>query len=398
MATLLRIEPPSRGAAPGGFALYRLGFRPFYLVAAMYTAVAVPLWLFVWAGAAPLPLGLPAHLWHAHEMIFGFATAVIVGFLFTAVRNWTGLDTPAGTQLAGLVGLWIAARAAFVAGLPAAAIAMEIAFLGLVGFALLRRLVRARNSRNYFLAALFVALAAADLAFALAAAGAIGLAPDLPVRFALYMVVMLTFVIGGRVIPGFTKNAIREARQFRWPWLDRAAIAAAALAFGTDLAGAEAPLVIAAASAAALLHAVRLAGWAPLSTRSRPILWILHAAYAWAPVGFALMAAAAAGLVARPLAIHAFALGTVGGLIVGMITRTALGHTGRMLVAGRAETWMYSLVMAAAALRVLGPIALPEGYVALTSLAGVLWSAAFALYAVVYWPRLSAPRVDGREG
>ena len=152
------------------------------------------------------------------------------------------------------------------------------------------------------------------------------------------------------------------------------------------------------ALAAGVLHAVRLGGWGPQATLGKPILWILHAGYGWAAIGFLLMAAAALDWVPRALAIHAFSTGTVGGLIIGMVTRTALGHTGRMLIAGKAETTMYALVMLAAVFRVFGPLLFPAAYTIWMTLGAVAWSAGFLLYAVVYAPRLMAPRVDGREG
>jgi uncharacterized protein involved in response to NO len=180
--------------------------------------------------------------------------------------------------------------------------------------------------------------------------------------------------------------------------LDRAAIGVGAAAFVLDLAGSAPLVLVTAAFAAAALHAVRLEGWRPLATRGRPILWILHLSCAWIPVGFVLMGTAALGWTPTTLTVHAFALGVVGGLVIGMITRTALGHTGRLLVAGRSETAMYLLVHAAALTRVAVPLLAPAAYAAAVGVSAALWSAAFLLYAIVYWPRLSRPRVDGKEG
>ena len=397
---LLQIEnPASPKAGAGAFALWRLGFRPFYLLGALFAALGVPLWVAVFAGAASLPEGLPARTWHAHEMVFGFALAIVAGFLFTAVRNWTNQPTPTGAHLAALAGLWLAARIAFVAGAPGLGLVIELAFLVLVALALLRPLLRARNRRNYFVGVLFAVLAGADLLFWAAGRGlAAGVNPDSVVRFGLYLVATLTFVIGGRVIPMFTANAVRGVRQFKDARLDRAAIGASVLAFALELAGVSGAGLAVVALAAALFQGIRLAGWGPQGTLGKPILWILHASYAWAALGFALMAAGALGWVPRTLAVHAFAVGLVGGLIIGMITRTALGHTGRMLIAGRSETAMYALVQLAALLRVFGPLLAPEQTLRFIELSSVLWSLAFLLYLVVYWPRLSRARIDGRDG
>ena len=400
MSQLLQIDPPSaRRPAPEGFALWRLGFRPFYLLGTLYAALAVPLWIAMLAGAIR-PFGtLSPMVWHAHEMVFGFAVAIIVGFLFTAVRNWTNLPTPTGARLAGFCALWLAARVAWIAADPALALAIELAFLALIAVALLTVLVRARSRRNYFVGVLFAVLALVDLAFWAAITGRLeALAPLDTARLALDLVVLLTFVIGGRVIPMFTLNVVRGLKQFKDVLLDRAAIAAAVVAFALDLAGVTGLPTALAAFAAGILHALRLAGWRPLATLRKPILWILHAGYGWSAVGFLLMAAAALDWVPRVLAIHAFSTGTVGGLIVGMVTRTALGHTGRMLIAGKAETTMYALVMLAAVFRVFGPLLFPDAYTLWMTLGAVAWSAGFLLYAAVYAPRLMAPRVDGREG
>lgn len=401
MSKLLQIEtpPPAPADAPPGAALLRLGFRPFYLLGALFGALAVPAWIAIYGGLlAPNP-GLPAMLWHAHEMVFGFAVAIVTGFLFTAVRNWTNLPTPTGARLAGLCALWIGARAAWFAGWITVALVVELCFLALVAASLLSVLIRAKNRRNYFVGALFLVLATADLAFWAAASGTV---PELDaasvIRFALDLIVMLTFVISGRVVPMFTLNAVRGLRQFKDARLDRAALAAAALAFVMDIAGIGGVPLLVAALAAAALHAVRLAGWRPLASRGKPILWILHASCAWAPVGFALMAGSALGWVPRSLAMHAFATGVVGGLVIGMITRTALGHTGRMLAAGAPERAMYWLVQAAVVLRVFAPIVMPQRQIEALTLSAACWSIAFLVYVAVYGPRLSRPRVDGRDG
>lgn len=397
---LLQIENPApKVAGAGAFALWRLGFRPFYLLGALFAALGIPLWVAVFAGAASLPQGLPAQTWHSHEMVFGFALAIIAGFLFTAVRNWTNQPTPTGAHLAALAALWMAARIAFVAGAPGLGLLIELAFLLLVAIGLLRPLLRSRNRRNYFVGVLFAVLAVADLLFWAASQGqAGGLSPDTVVRFGLYLVATLTFVIGGRVIPMFTANGAPGVRQFRYARLDQAAIAVSVLAFALELSGASGALLALVAITAAVLQAIRLAGWGPQGTLRKPILWILHASYGWAAVGFALMAAAALGLVPRTLSVHAFSVGLVGGLIIGMITRTALGHTGRMLIAGRSETAMYAMVQLAALLRVFGPLVAPGQTLRFIEVSSVLWAAAFLLYLVVYWPRLTRPRIDGRDG
>lgn len=401
MSQFLKIDNPSRGAPadPPRFALWQLGFRPFYLLGAAFAALAVPLWILQYTGVLSLARGWSPQTWHAHEMVFGFALAVVSGFLFTAVRNWTGLPTPTGWRLALLCALWLAVRIAYLSGATAVALGLELLFLGLVAASLLQALVRAGNRRNYFVGILFLVLAVVDVAFHAATAGAIPWPSQAAAgRLGLYLIVTLTIVIGGRVIPMFTLNAVRGLRQFRDARLDRAALVAAVLAFALDLGGVQGGALAATASLAAILHAARLAGWGPRASLRNPLLWVLHLSYAWLPAGFALMAASALGWTAPSLATHAFGLGVIGGLVIGMITRTALGHTGRLLVAGRSETLMYLLVHAAVFLRVAGPLFVPQRYVGWLTAATALWSAGFLLYVLVYAPRLLRARVDGREG
>ena len=399
MSQLLRIESPASLPAPQGLPVLRLGFRPFYLLAALHAVLIVPLWVLMHRGLAAAPSGFPPSLWHAHEMVYGFAFAVVTGFLFTAVRNWTGKPTPTGWRLAAVASLWLLARACFLMGFARAGLIVEMAFLLCVAVGLLVPLVRAGNRRNYFVGFLPLVLLLADAAMygALFVDG-FPVSADVLLRLALYLIVLLTGVIGGRVIPMFTLNSVRGLKQFKDPRLDRAAIGATAVALACDVAGVDGAAMVTVASLAAALQAARLWGWRPLATSGNPLVWILHVSYAWTVVGLLLLALAAGGWVARPLALHAFGLGLIGGLIIGMVTRTALGHTGRMLVAGRSETAMFALVPLAAALRVFGPLAAPDAYMNWIALASVPWSLAFALYLVVYTPRLCSTRVDGREG
>lgn len=379
-------------------ALLRLGFRPFYLLAAAFAALAVPLWVAQSVGLLPANAGLPGALWHSHEMLFGFALAVITGFLFTAGRNWTGQPTPTGGLLAALCALWLLARVLNFFGPPIAAAVADFAFLLAVIAALSRALFRARNSRNYFVLGVLALLLTAAVVFHLALLGRIPVVPMAAVHFAAFVIAMLLTVIGGRVIPSFTANALFGVRQFRSELLDQWVVAISGAAFLLFVGQASGPLTALVCAMAAVLHAVRLWGWNPWATRRAPILWVLHLAYLWIPVSLLLLAAAALGRVPAGAAIHALTVGAMGGLIIGMITRTALGHTARPLVAGRIETLAYLLVPAAAVLRIAPMLSDSLPYTPLLVAAAGCWSAAFALYLVKYAPILSTPRPDGRDG
>jgi uncharacterized protein involved in response to NO len=379
-------------------AVFSLGFRPFYLLAALLAALGVPLWLAQYLGWLAPPAYLSSMAWHAHEMVFGFVAAVLTGFLFTAVRNWTGLPTPTGASLAALAALWLFARVLLVTGPGWLAATADVAFLPAVALSLWLPLRRSRN-RNQFFVLLLLALAAANLLFHLAHTGVLDLAELPPVRFALYLIVVIVSIMGGRVIPLFTQNAVPGAHIRRHRIVDVAAIVATVVALiGTLLqfpSWALAPLCLVAAG----LQATRLAMWDPWSTRGQPILWILHVSYAWIPIGLLLLGLATlTPAVPAMLADHAFSVGAVGGMILGMITRTARGHTGRPLRVGRTEIVAYALVVLAAAVRVLLPLAWPQAYRAALLTSGVLWSAAFLLYLLVYVPILTQPRADGTTG
>jgi uncharacterized protein involved in response to NO len=379
--------------APNRFALFDLGFRPFYLLAALLAVFSVPVWALQWHGALAQPGYLSGAALHAHEMIFGFAAAVITGFLLTAARNWTGLPTPAGRSLAALAALWLAGRVAVVTGPAALAAVIDVTFLPMVALALWFPLKRSGN-RNLFFVALLLLFAAANLLFHLSRIRIVELPPLLSVHGALAIVAVIVALMSGRVTPAFTRNAVPSARVRRHIGLDVAAVGTLAAALLAWLAAAPPALLASLALAAAGSNAVRLAGWDPLSTRHRPILWILHLSYAWLPVAMLLLAASALTPAVMPgLFVHALAAGAIGGTIIGMITRTARGHSGQPLTAGAAETAAYLLVHAGAAIRVFGPLLLPAQYGVLLALGAVAWSAAFLIYLLRYWPMLAwAPR------
>ncbi|PLC43453.1 short-chain dehydrogenase [Ralstonia pickettii] len=398
LLTIGKPDPASR-VPHTGWPVFALGFRPFYLLAAAFAVLGMALWAALLLGVLPSTRG-PATMaplfWHAHEMVFGFAAAVVVGFLFTAGKNWTGLQTPQGPQLAALAGLWLAARVLMWMGPVPLAVAADMAFLPACVVAFLRVLWRAKSARNYGLAIALLVLGAVNAAFHGALALEAPLAALRCLDAAAGLVCLFVTVIGGRVIPMFTSNAIPGVQVRRVVWVERAVVPATALAvvmLATPLQGIVPAIVFA---VAAVVQAVRWAGWDTHRTLRTPIVSILHGAYAFLPIGFAMLAAAALGWSDRSTALHALTAGAIGGAIIAMITRTALGHTGRMLRTGRAEHFAYTAIALAALVRVTGPALLPrEGWIGGAS---VLWVAAFVTYLWRYTPWLIAPRADGREG
>jgi uncharacterized protein involved in response to NO len=379
MAVLRPSEPGT--AAPGGVALLALGFRPFYLLAGVYAALSVPLWAAQYAGW--LPGASP--LWHAHEMLFGYAFAVIAGFLLTAVRAWTSRPTPAGAVLGGIAALWVLARVLSFVSLSISS-TVDALFAVAVAWGIGKPIVASLN-RNWYFIALVLALGAASVAFQAH--------PQVALAVGLDVVLLVVAIMGGRVIPAFTNNAVTGAGARRNRWIEYGSLGAVIVLLLLDLFQlASWPVALVAAA----LHAARLALWAPLATLGRPILWILHLSYAWVAIHLALRGLAGVDLVSPALATHALTVGAIGGLTLGMMTRTSRGHTARPLKVGSWEIAAYVLVHAAAIVRVLLPLVLPGAYVALVQLSAGLWFAAFAVFAIAYYPILSRPRLDGQPG
>ncbi|NIP45830.1 MAG: NnrS family protein [Gammaproteobacteria bacterium] len=386
------------------FALFAYGFRPFFLLAGVYAVVAMTVWLAGLHGIA-WPMSRLAPLeWHAHEMIFGFVAAALAGFLLTAVASWTGQQAYAGARLVLLVVVWLGGRIAMAPGLGASATlaaVIDLAFLPAIAIAIAPSLVRARNLRNLPMPALVVLLFMANLTFHLPHLGfhhevaSTALAVD--------TVLLMLTLIGGRIVPAFTGNALRnrnpEARIASFGWVDRMAIAAVLAVLAVDLAAPGTRVAGVVALAACVLHAWRLLRWRGWRTRDMPITWVLHLAYAWIPIGLGLkglwlvwqMPAAAGWL-------HALTSGAFATMIMAVMTRAALGHTGRPLVVATPIVIAYVLVTLAAITRTLTPVVTAANLTAAWTIAGVLWIAAFALYLVVYAPILSRPRLDGRPG
>jgi uncharacterized protein involved in response to NO len=399
MMALLNIEDPGTLAGAGNYqgpAWLALGFRPFYLLAAAFAAVSVPVWLLNYLG---LPGMVQVDLaWHMHEMVFGFIVAVVIGFLYTAGRNWTGLWTPRGTHLAAVAALWLAGRGAMLAASGPLTALIDIAFVPVAAWPLYRVLARSGNTRNMVLVFMLGLLTVANVLFHAAQAGLLSIAPTRPIYAALIVIVVIEAIVGGRVIPNFTGNALPGVKPVQNEFLDRNCMVLTALAGVAWAFGLPAIPAILLSLGAAFVQSWRLTLWHPLSTLRHPLLWILHLSYAWIPAGFVMLAASQAGLVPVTVAVHMLGVGAMAGLIIGMMTRTALGHTGRPLAAGRAEVAMYVLIQLGVVLRLGAAFAAGDWRTACLVAAGFCWSAAFLVYLASYGPRLCAPRVDGREG
>ena len=397
--SLPKHENPGKHVPPRGLAPFALGFRPFFLAAGIWAVLLMAVWMLVLLGR--LDLGAwPPMVWHGHEMVFGFAVAVIAGFLLTAAQNWTGIRTPSGAPLAALFLLWLAGRLGFlIPGLPATLVALvDLAFLPLLAAALALPILKARQLHNYPFPVMLLALAAANALVHLEVLGWTASTASLGLHLAVYVVVTMIVVMGGRVIPSFTDNKL-GSRARRWPVIERLVLPSTLAALLASLLAPDLLFTALLAALAALVHWVRLAGWYTRKYWSVPLLWVLHLGYAWIALGFALLALSAAGFEgAAGSALHAFTAGGIGVLTLGMMARVSLGHTGRLLEAVPLMTLAFIEVGFAALLRVAIPLFFPQSHAAAMTASGLLWMVGFGLFAVVYAPMLLRPRVDGKPG
>ena len=381
---------------------FRGGYRPFFLSGALWALVALILWL----GALSSTFTLPSHFdplaWHRHEMLFGFVGAVIAGFLLTAIPNWTGRLPIAGGPLALLFGLWLAARAAVLFSTqvgPLVAALLDVGFYVVLA-ALAAREVLAAKNRNAPVVILVLLLAIANALDHSAAAGLIG-DEGVGTRAAIVIVILMISLIGGRVVPSFTRNwLVKQGAQSRLPTqpgrFDIIVITATALAMAGWLIAPFSSYAGVLLLVAAALQAVRLARWSGVRAWRDPLVLVLHVGYAWVPVGLCLLGLSILGTaVPGSGAIHALTAGAMGTMILAVMTRATLGHTGRELKASAATTMIYVLVTIGALGRVAAPL-LPMDYMLAVRLSGIAWGGAFLLFLLVYGPKLVSPRPDGR--
>jgi uncharacterized protein involved in response to NO len=388
-----------------GFALFDYGFRPFFLLGAAYALILIPWWMYRFTHAANALDGLPAMYWHAHEMIYGFVMAAIAGFLLTAVPSWTGERGFAGKPLIAAVVLWLGGRLAMSMSTENPFWMLAVAELALVPWLIVLLappILRTRN-RNLPLLAVLLVLWIIDVVFLAGMARADVTLGAGSTRLAIDFVLILITVIGGRIVPAFTANALRR-RGGEPNLVTRAPLEIAVIGLMVAVAVADVFMPYGAlsgvlAAVAALAHAWRLSGWRSFRTGGEPILWIMHVAYAWLPLGLALKAFAIlgdAGWASRWQ--HALATGAIATMILAVMTRTALGHTGRPLAVSPAIAVAYLLLTFTALLRTFGVVLFPAHYPLTLTVSAITWAASFGIFLVVYTPILWRPRIDEKPG
>lgn len=383
---------------PERWVLLEYGFRPFFLGAGLFAIAAVAAWLVLlhggWSNGPANPV-----LWHGHEMLFGFVGAALAGFLLTAIPNWTGRVPVKGRELAMLGATWLVGRLAMAlsGGLPPGMVAvLDLAFLVALMLIVVRE-VRAGGNRRHYPIVAVVSL----LVFANGLTHLQALWPDAGtgmtgIKLGIHVMLLLITIIGGRIVPAFTNNWLRQRQSERLPvsraWIERLAIGSTILVGLADTVSPAWMVTGLLALIAAVAHGLRLAGWRGRHTLPEPLLAVLHLGYGWLVIGYALLGLSVfVDDLPRSSALHALTIGAMGTMILAVMSRAALGHTGRTLHASRVITTAYALVTVAALLRV-GAVLAPTYYFSLIGASGLAWAAAFSLFVAEYWPILTRPR------
>jgi len=377
--------------------LLSYAFRPFFVLNGVYAILIVFLWVMTLhgQGVSVTPL------WHGHEMLMGFAMTAVAGFSLTAVANWTARPAVKGWPLALLVTFWVMGRLAMLlyGRLPdVLVILLDMLFPVFLALLLGREIAGARNRRNYPLVVIICAVAVENALYHLGAAQWLAGVDRLAIYLMIHTLLLLVTIIAGRIVPNFTANWLRQQNQAQMPVnserVDRAVLVLTVL---SGLAAGFYPffwLTGVFAFATAVLHAFRLSRWRGLATVSNPLLFVLHVAYLWLPIGYALLGCTVFGLIASSTAsLHALTMGAIGTMVLAVTTRVALGHTGRPLRAARLPVFAYWMSMIAVVVRVSGPLT-GMAYVSMIDSSAAAWVLGFAVFSWVYWPRLSRQRVD----
>lgn len=383
-----------------GPAVFSFGFRPFFLGGAAWVAIAMVLWLAALTGVISLPTRFDPVSWHAHEFLFGYLGAVLAGFLLTAVPNWTGRLPMVGWPLAALFGLWVAGRIAVLvsAGVPpGVAAAVDLAFPLALGLLILREIVAGRNWHNLIVLALLAVFTLANAVFHIEAMNGDYAAQGYGLRLGLATGVMMIAVIGGRIIPSFTRNWLARTAKTARPTppmqrFDKAVLLVSLVILLLWVMQPVAWLTGWALIMLGLLHLVRLARWQGQHTGAEPLVWVLHLAYALIPVGALVLGLVqVTGGTATPAAQHIWMTGAIGAMTLAVMTRATLGHTGQALTANRGTVVIYLCLFGAVAARFAAGT-IPD----LNHVAGILWLAAFGGFVLIYGPLLLRPRPEGR--
>lgn len=387
-----------------GIPVLRLGFRPFFLAASIFSIIAMAIWTANYIFQMEFGFStIPPTLWHAHEMLFGYALAVIAGFLLTAIKNWTGEEVLRGKALACLFLLWLIARVLPLTGFPVPIeiiAAVNVVFLFSLTTACLLPVLKVKQYKQLGIISKLFLLMLCDIVFFLGLTGVIEKGVEWGLYSALYMIIALILVMMRRVMPMFIKNGVEGEVNIRnHAWIDQSSLVFLVCLWIADVFTSHHQVTALLAVSLTILHTIRLHGWYTNKIWRKPLVWILVLAYAFIITGFALTAAAVYFNISPFLSVHAYTVGGVGLISIGMMSRVSLGHTGRSVFEPPAAVfWSLLILVIAAVVRVVLPLFFTDFYMYWIGLSQVLWILAFSIFVYVYTPMFLRARVDGRDG
>ena len=388
---------------PRGLPVLRLGFRPFFLGAGFYALVAISLWALIYGyDYNPALMGLTPAIWHAHEMLFGYALAVVAGFLLTAIKNWTGLQTIRGAGLLLMFMLWLIARllSLNIVDVPLLIMSIfDLSFMLMLVVATAYPVFKAKQYAQLGIISKVVLMLVSNALFYLGALGVLEQGMHWGLYSGMYMIIALLLVMARRVIPFFIEKGTGGVKVRNWKWVDHTSLVLLLLLWAADVFTPYKTAASAIAAASFVVHTIRLAGWYTNSLWNKPLLWVLYLAYGFVVIGFLLKAAELWFTVMPFLYVHALTYGGIGIMTVGMMSRVILGHTGRNVFEPPAIlSWCFALMVGGAVVRVLIPLFAMDHYALWITVSQLLWLAAFLVFMIVYAPMLVKTRVDGRDG
>lgn len=384
--------------SPSNFSLFNLGFRPFFLGGAIASILLMAAWLMIYSNGFQPSYYSYGVFWHAHEMIYGFALAIIAGFLLTAVRNWTNIQTLYSWPLALLFSLWLFGRATpLLPQVPDLFVAfLDLSFAPLLAISIAWPIIRSGNYRNLLFIPLLSGFFIGNLLIHLQVLGITENTANTGIKLGLFLVVVIITIIGGRVIPFFTERGVEGVKCQKYNWAEKAIIPISLLWLLMSLTPFD-QMTAASCFALAIINMLRNFGWFDKRIMSNPLVWILQAGYAFITLGFGLYGLSLLELISASVAYHAFAAGGIGALTLGMMSRVSLGHTGRPLDAPPMIIAAFILMLAAGFFRItIGLFPIP--YLASLHLSGSLWIFAWILFVLRYTTILIKPRLDGLYG
>ena len=403
---MLNIEGEIVDSEPVDFGppVWRLGFRPFFLAAGVFAIVAMAIWMANFVFSVEFNFsGIPPTLWHAHEMMFGYVIAVVAGFLLTAIKNWTGEEVIRGKPLAFLFLLWLTARILPLTGLNIALeiiAVVDVAFLFLLGVVCLRPVLKVKQYKQVGIISKLFLLMFCNIVFYLGLMGVLAEGAQWGLFSALYMIIALIFVMMRRVMPMFIQNGVDgDVELVNRAWVDHSSLILLVFLWLSDVFTSYHTVTAILAVLLTLLHSLRLAGWYTSLIWRKPLVWILVAAYASLILGFALIALSEFIGISPFLSVHAFTVGGIGLLTIGMMSRVSLGHTGRSVFEPPAIIfWSFVALFLGVIFRVVLPLFNMDLYVYWIGISQVFWMIAFGIFVAVYAPMLLTERIDGRDG